>query len=67
MKGFALGLQFNPHSSISLADFAQIHILFRDKPELDSANVAAYQADLITARGIIADALEFDADNVANW
>lgn len=67
LKGFALGLQFNPHSSISLVDFAEIHRLIGDKPELDINAVAAYQADLITARGIIATALSFDADNVANW
>jgi len=67
LKGFALGLQFNPHSKISLVDFAEIHRLIDDKPVLDSATVAAYQADLMTARGIIATALSFDADNVTNW
>lgn len=67
MKGFALGLQFNSHSSISLANFAQIHTLMGDQPVLDSANIAAYQADLLAARDIIATALSFDADNVANW
>ncbi len=68
LKGFALGLQFNPYSSITDEQFEQIHALFANKPALDTAeNVTAYQVDLITARGIIAEALSFDAENVQNW
>jgi len=67
LKGFALGLQFNPFSSITTAQFEEIHTLIRTSPELDSTAVAAYQADLMTARGIIATALSFDAENVENW
>jgi len=68
MKGFALGLQFNPYSKISDEQFAQIHNLMADAPVLDSAdNVAAYQADLLAARDIIQEALSFDEENVQNW
>jgi hypothetical protein len=67
LKGFALGLQFNPFSSITTAQFEEIHTLIGNSPVLDSTAVAAYQANLLTARGIIADALSFDAENVENW
>jgi len=67
LKGFALGLQFNPHSKISDEDFELFHTLIRNKPELQSENVEAYQADLIKARDIIAKALSFNAENVENW
>jgi len=67
LKGFALGLQFNPHSKISDEDFELFHTLIRNKPELQSENIEAYQADLIKARDIIAKALSFNAENVENW
>lgn len=67
LKGFALGLQFNPHSPITDEQFAQLHTLIGDKPVLETTDVVAYQADLITARGIIATALSFNTENVENW
>ncbi len=68
LKGFALGLQFNPYSAITDVQFEQIHALFANKPALDTAeNVTAYQADLMTARDIIEAALSFDAENTQNW
>jgi len=67
MKGFGLGLQFNPYSKISDAQFEEIHTLFGDKPVLTEAEVDVYQADLIKARDIIQSALSFDAENVENW
>ena len=68
LKGFALGLQFNPYSSISDEQFIQLHTLLANKPALDTAeNVIAYQANILAARAIIAQALSFDAENVENW
>ncbi|WP_076417084.1 DUF4856 domain-containing protein [Colwellia sp. UCD-KL20] len=67
LKGFALGLQFNPHSPITDTQFEEFHTLIGDAPELDSAEVAAYQAKLIQARNILAAALSFNAENVESW
>lgn len=67
LKGFALGLQFNPYSKITDEQFAEIHTLIGDAPVLTAADVAAYQADLIAARDIIEAALSFDSENVQNW
>jgi hypothetical protein len=73
MKGFALGLQFNPHSPITDAQFAEIHGYFGQKPVLlpfgsvDRTAVTAYIADLEKARDILEAALSLDAENVANW
>ncbi|MFT6206673.1 MAG: hypothetical protein ACJA0T_000576 [Colwellia sp.] len=73
MKGFALGLQFNPHSPITDAEFAEIHSYFGQKPVLlpfgsaDKTAVTTYIADLEKARDILQEALGLDADNVANW
>lgn len=68
MKGFALGLQFNPYTKITDEQFQQIHTLLADKPVLDSAeNVISYQEDLIAARDIIETALSFNEENVQNW
>ena len=73
MKGFALGLQFNPHSPITDAQFAQIHTYMGQKPVVmafgsnDKTAVTAYIADLKKARDVLQAALSFDATNVANW
>ena len=67
LKGFALGLQFNPYSPITDAQFEEIHMLIGDAPVLELADVAAYQAKLYQAGGIIEAALVFDAENVENW
>ncbi|TWX50225.1 DUF4856 domain-containing protein [Colwellia hornerae] len=73
MKGFALGLQFNPYSPITDAQFAEIHVHFGQKPVLlpfgsaDKTAVTTYIADLAKARDILQKALGLDADNVANW
>ncbi|ALO35684.1 hypothetical protein CMT41_13880 [Colwellia sp. MT41] len=68
LKGFALGLQFNPYSPITDAQFKAMHVYFKDAPVLvGAADVTAYRADLIKARDILQTALSFDAENVANW
>jgi len=73
MKGFALGLQFNPHSPISDEKFAELQSLLGQKPvtmvfgSTDKTAVTAYIDDLASASAILATALELDAENVANW
>ena len=67
MKGFALGLQFNPHSDITDEQFEELHSLMGVKPVLDAADIEAYQADLLKARDILAEALSFDDENVEKW
>ncbi|MBY5979077.1 DUF4856 domain-containing protein [Ferrimonas balearica] len=66
MKGFALGLQFNRMTPLTDAQFEQLHSLIGDMPVM-SGDIAAYQADLMTARQLLADAYEIAADNAANW
>ena len=67
LKGFALGLQFNPFSKLSSADFVKVHDLIGTKPVLVVADIEQYQKDLIAARDILRDALGYDAENVAKW
>ncbi len=73
MKGFALGLQFNPHSAITTEQFAQLHTYFGQAPVTptlgsdDRTAVDAYLADLQLARDLLQEVLAFDADNVEGW
>ena len=67
LKGFALGLQFNPYSPVTDVQFEEIHTLLKDAPVLNVADVASYQADLKSARDILQAAYSFDATNVAGW
>ncbi len=69
LKGFALGLQFNPRSRLSDAQFAAIHSLIGDAPVLpnaDAADIAAYEQGLLEARDIMQTAYGFDARNVGD-
>jgi hypothetical protein len=67
LKGFALGLQFNPYSPITDVQFENIHALIQDAPVLDTTDVDAYIDDLVEARDILQSALAFDAENVTGW
>ncbi|NMH61524.1 DUF4856 domain-containing protein [Alteromonas ponticola] len=68
MKGFALGLQFNPRSAVSDADFVTLHELMGDAPVLtDAAAVEVYIAALAQARDILQDAYSFSDEDVQNW
>ena len=69
MKGFALGLQFNPHSPLSDADFELVHSLMGDEPVLPNAAdgvIQDYRDALIEARGILGDSYEFDEANMGD-
>lgn len=67
LKGFALGLQFNQYSSMSDAQFEEMHVLLQNAPVLNEATVEAYQLDLISTLLILQTAYGFDAENVTNW
>ena len=70
MKGFALGLQFNPRSPLSDDDFLVLHLLLGDRPVLPTASDAAianYKSSLLVARQMLQDAYGFDPANVAAW
>ena len=73
MKGFAIGLQFNPNSPVTDAQFAEIQGYMGIEPVLlangstDMTAVNAYLADLRKARDLLQTAYSFDAANVENW
>jgi len=66
-KGFALGLQFNPHSPLSDDDFAALHAALGEAPLLPGATnpaLDAHLAALRAARALLGDAYGFDAENL---
>ena len=70
MKGFALGLQFNPRSKVNTTDFAQLHVYMGDAPVLATATMAArqqYVSDLLAARDILQQSYGFSSPNVEGW
>ena len=69
MKGFALGLQFNPYSPVTSEDFEQFHTLVGDAPVLLSASaddIATYKQNLVDARALLVSAYGYDAANVGD-
>lgn len=69
MKGFALGLQFNPRKQISDMDFSMFHTLVGDRPVLETATamqVSTYKANLLAARDLLQNAYSFDAANMGD-
>jgi hypothetical protein len=67
MKGFALGLQFNPRSPL-LPSFQRWHELVGDRPVLPMATTeaAAYRARLLEARALLQEAYGFAAANMGD-
>lgn len=56
MKGYALSLQFNPHSPLAKTAFADLHARLGDKPALptdEAATITAYKQNLIAARAVL--------------
>lgn len=66
LKGFALSLQFNPHSLLSDADFALVQDKIGMAPVLTQGEVAAYKVELLAARDILKAAYSFDDANVTD-
>ena len=70
MKGYAIGLQFNPAKQISTAQLEQFHALVGNVPPYAAPGTAAYQktvADLNAARAILKQAYGFSDANLASW
>ena len=67
LKGFSLGLQFNPHSPVTDAEFTKLQELIGMQPVLKAADVAGYEAKLLEARDILQAAYSFDETNVKGW
>lgn len=70
LKGYALGLQYNPRSRVKAADFAKLHELIGDRPVLVTASTAereAYIAKLKQARALLGDAFGFATANLEAW
>lgn len=67
LKGFALILQFNPHSPMTDAQFADLHSLLGEAPVLPTdAGAAEYKTDLLEARDLLQAAYGFDAQNMGD-
>ena len=67
LKGFALGLQFNPHSQVSDANFVAFHDLIGTAPVLpNDAGIDAYKTALIEARDILGNSYSFDPLNLGD-
>jgi len=68
MKGFALGLQFSPKSTINMTDLATVLSNMREGPALvDGEDSASFIVDLEAARTLIKDAYAFSAENTLAW
>jgi hypothetical protein len=70
LKGFALSLQFNPRSQLTMEEFEELHGLIGTRPVLDSDGDTAlseYRAALIEARDLLEEAYGYDSDDVENW
>ncbi|MDX1588908.1 MAG: DUF4856 domain-containing protein [Oleiphilaceae bacterium] len=76
LKGFALGLQFNPRSPLNASSdnqsfdtlFAEFHGLVSERPSLPGAqDFSTYRDDLISARTLMQNAYGFAEEDVLNW
>jgi hypothetical protein len=67
LKGFALGLQFNQYSSMSDAQFEEMHVLLQNAPVLGEATVESYQLELVKVLLILQTAYGFDDENLTTW
>lgn len=71
MKGFALGLQFNPRSPLNEGTlFADFHALVGERPVLPDAaaqDISDYEQALLDARDLLESAYGFANADVVNW
>ncbi|MEX2584556.1 MAG: DUF4856 domain-containing protein [Gemmatimonadota bacterium] len=70
MKGYAIGLQFNPAKQITTSQLEEFHSLVGNAPPYALPGTDQYDAaiaDLIAAREILQDAYGFSEANTANW
>lgn len=62
MKGFALSLQFNPHSTLSDTDFIELHRMMGTQPNANSDYVEA----LLEARTLLGSVYGMDSENLGD-
>lgn len=76
LKGFALGLQFNPRSPVTAEQFEELHDFIGVAPALpndEQARIDAYAEALLDARALLGAAYGFapenlgDADGTGGW
>lgn len=70
LKGFSLGLQFNPTAIMTDETFDQFHSLIGDRPVLahgDAQALTNYKNNLLEARALLAKTYGFSDINVQNW
>jgi hypothetical protein len=69
LKGFALGLQFNPRSPLNEGTrFVDFHDLVAERPALPGdADFDAYREHLLDARALMQEAYDFAQSDVENW
>lgn len=67
MKALALGFQFNPRSALSDTQFETLHGHLGDAPVFESADLAAYETDLLAARTLLQTTYGFDTADVEAW
>jgi hypothetical protein len=70
MRGYAIGLQFNPAKQISTAQLEQFHARVGNAPPYAAPGTAAYDkavADLNAAKAILKQAYGFSDANMAGW
>lgn len=69
LKGFSLGLQFNPRKQLTDAEFLTLQTLIGERPVLQTATEgerAAYAAALLEARALLGEVYAFDAANLGD-
>jgi hypothetical protein len=74
LKGFTLGLQFNPRSALSHEEFSTLHNLIGQAPALPGDAMAeGYRENLLTARALLGESYHFaqanlgDEDGMNGW
>jgi hypothetical protein len=70
LKGYAIGLQFNPAKQISSSQLEEFHALVRNAPVYATPGTATYNeavADLNAAKTILKQAYSFSDANMMNW
>ena len=67
LKGFALILQFNPHSPMSDAEFAELHTLLGTTPiQPNDSDFEVYRGSMLGARDLLQDVYDFNIANMGD-
>ena len=67
LKGFALILQFNPHSPMSDGEFAELHNLLGTSPiQPNDSGFEVYKRSMLNARDLLQDVYGFKPANMGD-